>query len=128
MSLSDHHVVPWDELGGYEVHEMSSVDRIMSSLVRLDNGEIYQCETNLEIEVSEGDACVIFRQVRNRFRILEQIEFFETTGLRIDPDRSRELVMKLKDELSRLERSSSPFTFFKLLIGDNVYDAELHEG
>lgn len=116
--------VDFDELFGYEIDDTATVDRVVAHMLRLDNGDTYQLEENVEYMVNELDEVLVLRSVYTLARLEESRAKALANSFLSDEQRAQSL--KTNEEMvAHVRRSGGELIFYKLIINDTIYDAEL---
>lgn len=116
--------VDFDELFGYEIDDTATVDRVVAHMLRLDNGDTYQLEENVEYMVNELDDVLVLRSVYTLARLEESRTKALANSFLSDEQRAQSL--KTNEEMvAHVRRSGGELIFYKLIINDTIYDAEL---
>jgi hypothetical protein len=117
-------MVDFDELAGYEIEGTATVDRVVSHVVRLDNGDTYQFDEDVEYLVNELDDVLILKSVYTLARLEESRNRALSLSFLPEEDRARSL--ESNDNMAALvRRNGGELIFYKLIINDTIYDAEL---
>jgi hypothetical protein len=117
-------MVDFDELAGYEIEGTAAVDRVVSHVVRLDNGDTYQFDEDVEYLVNEFDDVLILKSVYTLARLEESRN--RALSLSFLPEEDRVRSLETNDNMAALvRRNGGELIFYKLVINDTIYDAEL---
>jgi hypothetical protein len=116
--------VDFDELIGYEIVETTSVDRVIDTLIKLENGDRYECEDDMELSVNEMDDVLVLRQRYTRAILIERIEATMRSPHLADDLKARS-VGSSRQMLDLVEKHGGELVFYKLVINDTIYDASL---
>jgi hypothetical protein len=117
-------MVDFDELFGYEIDGTATVDRVVAHVLRLDNGDTYQLDEDVEYMVNELDEVLILKSVYTIARLEESRTKALANSLLSEEQRAQSL--KTNEEMTaHVRRSGGELIFYKLIINDTIYDAEL---
>ncbi len=114
--------IDFDELMGYEIVEVTSVDRVLDTMIKLESGDRYECDEDMEIFVNEMDDVLVLRQRYTRASVTERIQ--ETSRAHyLSEDLKARSIESSRQMLELVEKSGGELVFYKLVINDTIYDA-----
>lgn len=115
-------MIDWNELSGYEVDEAITVDGVLDDIIKLDNGDKYRAQFDVEYEIGVGDEAVVFKQVFTEARLRESLAFAEAYVQ--DTGTLRDMQQRNKEMIETIKRCGGKLVIYKLLVNDTVYDVD----
>lgn len=117
-------MVDFDELMGYEIEGTAAVDAVVADVVRLDNGDRYQLNEDVEYIVNEFDDVLILKDVVTLARLEESRSRVLASSFL--PEEQKAQSLRTNEEMAaHVRRGGGELVFYKLVINDTIYDAEL---
>jgi len=117
-------MVDFDELMGYEIEGTSTVDKVVANVVRLDNGDRYQFDEDVEYMVNDFDDVLILKEVVTLARLEESRNRVLASSFLPEEQKARSLRTN-EEMVGHVRRNGGELVFYKLVINDTIYDAEL---
>lgn len=107
-------------LKDFTVEEVTTIAKVIDNTIKLDNDDVFVCEDNMEYFISELDDVVIFKQTIDKYTWIRMVDSCSRMKSSASVDDS--LLDALEEEVDRI--GDSVLEFYKLLINDEVYEAE----
>lgn len=126
MAIVDVENISWDELHGYYPTETSHIENIIGNVVKLENGDVFNCDQNVEDFADVGDFCVVFQQKLSAAALRAEIDEIKSGYNRGMSPESISRSIEIREKMISLANSQGGITFWhKMLIGEHVVDADL---
>lgn len=116
--------VDFDELFGYEIDGTATVDRVVANVLRLDNGDTYQLDEDVDYMVNDFDEVLILRSAYTIAR-LEESKAKVLANSALTEEQKAQSLKSNEEMAAHVRRSGGELIFYKLIINDTIYDAEL---
>lgn len=117
--------IDFDDLSGYTIRGTASVEAVIDSIVKLDNGQRFDLYESVEYIVNELDEVLLLDSVHTSAAIRSNIDEVTRGPWHSDEGARASLIESLSRMLASVEQSGGRIELHNLVINDEIYDATL---